>query len=122
MGGGRSRLPRPTRVSEALRPGSSLPFHNRDVAVDGEFRKTLYTLARPRPGDLQPIHLFGLAQTQNLPRVVARQKASTRVFQTVVDASARAPFQDRPDRGRIEMERSEEHTSELQSQSHISYA
>src|SRR5215472_11498162 len=93
--------PKTTGKQRGLRGHDSFPLHDRKVPIHRDRRETVHTPARARPVDLQPIHLSGLAQPQDLARIVARHKASPCVLKTPVHLAVDAPLNDRPNRSRV---------------------
>src|SRR5438067_12558246 len=62
---------------------AALAFHNRNVAVDGQLRKTSGFFTGVRPLHFDPINLFSLAQAQHHARIMRRKITSSAHFPRV---------------------------------------
>src|SRR5690349_18562776 len=68
--------------ADSLLP-ATLAFHNRNVAVDGQFRESFDFSTRIWPFHFEPIDLFSLAQTQHQARIVGGEITSSAKFPRV---------------------------------------
>ena len=62
---------------------AALAFHNRNVAVDGQLRKTFGFSTGVGPLHFEPINLFSLAQAQHNARIMRRKITSPANFPRV---------------------------------------